>query len=555
MMKAAQSGCKICKTHMLPRIKTGPDEAGERERDPFSTYIINPYYLKDFLMLTIKSRASWDKNVNSERPFLLQVRALQATPVWWNHFLRDARTDIIMEPWCVRKDCFPSRNIPGNTGDIEMAQLALHWLNDCRSNHGLCESMDEERNLDFYPPRLLEISRERFQTCRIINTTDKNPGNRKRYVALSHCWGKSPMTLTLTTANMDKMKEEIPWAKLPKSFQDAIQTCWRLGYLYIWIDSLCIIQSGPDFETDWQLHASMMDQIYTNCELAIAISHASDPTQGCFVNRDTDLLQTAFAFASVELDLKSLLEDPNGQYGTEAVDDNAITASVGDVGNNNSSSTSEDIVNKDYNTTVRNVVDDGSQSNQSSISHLITIYSWRDFDSHLERSPLQKRGWVYQERLLAPRLLHFGKNRTYWECDKTSLNEYLPPDFPHSGRNFGLRRNQPFSLPAKVLQSNPTTNLNENVQDLWLQIVASYSGRKLTFPVKDKLMAVSAIARRFGRVLPGGYTSGLFLSPSCYGLLWYSSSSSMLYRDCDDGCTETIFPDPKRGAEYRAPSW
>ena len=30
--------------------------------------------------------------------------------------------------------------------------------------------------------------------------------------------------------------------------------------------------------------------------------------------------------------------------------------------------------------------------------------------------PLFKRGWVFQERLLAPRVLHFGRQELWWEC-------------------------------------------------------------------------------------------------------------------------------------------
>jgi hypothetical protein len=30
--------------------------------------------------------------------------------------------------------------------------------------------------------------------------------------------------------------------------------------------------------------------------------------------------------------------------------------------------------------------------------------------------PLLKRGWVFQERLLAPRVLHFGPHELWWEC-------------------------------------------------------------------------------------------------------------------------------------------
>ncbi|KAK3364799.1 heterokaryon incompatibility, partial [Lasiosphaeria ovina] len=34
----------------------------------------------------------------------------------------------------------------------------------------------------------------------------------------------------------------------------------------------------------------------------------------------------------------------------------------------------------------------------------------------VDRSPLDKRGWVFQERLLSRRVLHFAEGQIYWEC-------------------------------------------------------------------------------------------------------------------------------------------
>lgn len=35
--------------------------------------------------------------------------------------------------------------------------------------------------------------------------------------------------------------------------------------------------------------------------------------------------------------------------------------------------------------------------------------------------PLLRRAWAYQERLLAPRVLHFGKDESVWECIRILL--------------------------------------------------------------------------------------------------------------------------------------
>jgi len=39
-----------------------------------------------------------------------------------------------------------------------------------------------------------------------------------------------------------------------------------------------------------------------------------------------------------------------------------------------------------------------------------------DFGSHVEQAALSKRGWVFQERALSRRIIHFTEVQVYWEC-------------------------------------------------------------------------------------------------------------------------------------------
>ncbi len=39
-----------------------------------------------------------------------------------------------------------------------------------------------------------------------------------------------------------------------------------------------------------------------------------------------------------------------------------------------------------------------------------------DFERNIDRSPLNDRAWVFQERLLSRHILHFGSEMIYWEC-------------------------------------------------------------------------------------------------------------------------------------------
>jgi len=49
----------------------------------------------------------------------------------------------------------------------------------------------------------------------------------------------------------------------------------------------------------------------------------------------------------------------------------------------------------------------------------------------LLEGPLLKRGWVVQERVLAPRTLHFGTNQLFWECRHSQACETYPGGLPN----------------------------------------------------------------------------------------------------------------------------
>lgn len=73
----------------------------------------------------------------------------------------------------------------------------------------------------------------------------------------------------------------MPWGDIPKTFQDAIIVTRYLGFHYVWIDSLCILQDDND---DWAQESAKMSSIYANAVLTIAASAAPDDTYG-FLHR------------------------------------------------------------------------------------------------------------------------------------------------------------------------------------------------------------------------------------------------------------------------------
>ncbi|KAH8660483.1 heterokaryon incompatibility protein-domain-containing protein [Xylariales sp. PMI_506] len=70
---------------------------------------------------------------------------------------------------------------------------------------------------------------------------------------------------------------------------------------------------------------------------------------------------------------------------------------------------------------------------------------WRVVDpffwwAEVTKTPLMKRGWVFQERFLAPRVLHFGARQMLWECATLDACETYPMGLPPETQSEGHTR-------------------------------------------------------------------------------------------------------------------
>jgi hypothetical protein len=91
--------------------------------------------------------------------------------------------------------------------------------------------------------------------------------------------------MSLNKSTLSDFTQRIPFIDLPKTFREAIQTARFLGFKYIWIDSLCIIQDDAE---DWKRESVRMGTVYGHSGLNIAATSASDGRVGCFFDRDAD---------------------------------------------------------------------------------------------------------------------------------------------------------------------------------------------------------------------------------------------------------------------------
>jgi len=93
-------------------------------------------------------------------------------------------------------------------------------------------------------------------TVRLIQPRDAV----SQYVCLSHCWGESRCSMLTTQATLQQDLQNIQVAELPKTLRDAVAVSVRLGFRYLWMDSLCIVQ---DNQSDWKHEAAQMVSVYS----------------------------------------------------------------------------------------------------------------------------------------------------------------------------------------------------------------------------------------------------------------------------------------------------
>ncbi|KAI5461695.1 heterokaryon incompatibility protein-domain-containing protein, partial [Mariannaea sp. PMI_226] len=143
------------------------------------------------------------------------------------------------------------------------------------------------------------------------------------------------------------------------------------------------------------------------------------------------------------------------------------------------------------------------------------------WDYEIEEAPLQSRAWVFQERLLAPRLLHFGSTQLGWECKEDIALELFPNTLPP-----GMVATTTSETLTKALASRSSDSSHESFRDAWSDLVNRYSKCDLT-KREDKLVAFSGVAKLIEDARQDEYLAGLWKSTlvtdlawTCYGQLW-----------------------------------
>jgi hypothetical protein len=161
---------------------------------------------------------------------------------------------------------------------------------------------------------------------------------------------------------------------------------------------------------------------------------------------------------------------------------------------------------------------------------------WRDEVTEVE---LNRRAWVLQERMVAPRILYFGKSHLFWECHEREACEYFPEHVPLLmldivGKLLDPAVYRKRRLEQGIQEGNPVDHGHQK----WGELVTRYMTCGIT-KTSDRLVAMSGLARQVSTILNDDYIAGLWLSRLVDCLPWHLQENEGAFR-----------PSP-----YQAPSW
>lgn len=161
------------------------------------------------------------------------------------------------------------RPVNEDTRSEDCFNWAKYWLDHCLSTHS-CSDSDSQEPL---PTRVIYVG-----TCDDEIRLHISNGANGNWVTLSHCWG-GVQPLKTNIANLTSHCKGLNVSEIPQTFRDAVLITRQLGYHYLWIDSLCIIQDSP---SDWDLESQQMSRVYAKAVLNIAAEASKNPHQGIF---------------------------------------------------------------------------------------------------------------------------------------------------------------------------------------------------------------------------------------------------------------------------------
>lgn len=349
--------------------------------------------------------------------------------------------------------------VSSETWSAQAIRQAKLWLETCRSQHGSCKSSVFE-----LPIRLIDIQVEQGSKQDELPTdarcgrsvklcyTDSLPPDTE-YLTLSHRWGDGP-PVVLTHETKTQYHEMIPTELLDKPTGKVFRDAIHITQC-LGFRYLWIDSLCINQQDDHEKGTEIMKmhRIYSGAVLNLSATSAMSGAEGMIATRKPA------SIAPIVLEMDST--PPDGKSGK--------------------------------------------------------MILFRDnWPSEVDKGPVNQRAWVFQERMLATRVLHFTFTQIYWECNSCTASEvhprYDPEVYSPSVAMRGPRKRN-----LRMCTPSPA-----DFPGLWQELLQRYSKTDISFST-DRLVAISAIARTIcesAGLRAGDYYAGIWAPFLPRAMLW-----------------------------------
>lgn len=259
--------------------------------------------------------------------------------------------------------------------DAFFSQLQT-WVDTCLTKHRLCRSdggnlwetltgsyKQRDRFVATLPSRVVDVGDEETLPPLFLSQ-----GASGKWVASSHCWGEH-QSMKLDSKSISAFINGISLDTMPPMFQDAIFLTRRLGFRYLWIDFLCILQ---DSREDGLIEALRMGDIYKNTAVTIAAEAAEDGS-------------VRILSSTVRGRIREGDQQP------------------------------KEVIRLSCHSVAHSIEGNTVVIGKSAIKSIPDA-----------RGPLSARKWLLQEEILSTRLFRFAEGQVWWQCRELQCNERFP---------------------------------------------------------------------------------------------------------------------------------
>lgn len=351
----------------------------------------------------------------------------------------------------------------------------MQWLKACIET---CEKYrDCAPKGDYLPDRLLDTTDGKVRLVLRESLSTENPGFSPDYAALSYCWGTSEdaqFQLKTKRSSLAQRQAGIQMEDLlaVPALYDAVQMTRELEIPYLWIDSLCILQ---DDISDWERNCSSMDKVYGSAKVTLVAASSGSCREGFLRTKGQQLL----------LPYRSKTQ-PN----------------------------------------LRGII---KLQFRFSLTGRLKDSSYFDFHN----TPLSRRGWAVQERLMAARRIVFGPCDVHFICP-----------------GFTLLRGGVLKMNWDLTMSEVNNEQTSVLYGTWAKVVREYqyiTAQSFTNP-SDLLPALSGLAHCFNRRFQDEYCAGHWKKNLLTSLMWARENHSTISKT-------THLQSHRSPVPYLLPSW